>query len=279
MGQHGLRPHVRRHRWRAPHRRPLRGFPRNAITATLTADAASADNRQVQGVPRQGAERPPAREAGARQPFEPDPGRAGVGTGTPRQKPPSSSQMLPGSSFNWRNGDPRCPIPLHSHPRSSCRRSRSFGSPPGRSRPRAKSMWRAGGIPRSRSRCARSSSTLRPASRRCASTTPPAPIPTRHRDRHQPGPARIAQAVDPGARRCRVLRGPRGQARGQWPAPRRGERGVVVRPRPPPGIARQARRGGHPAGLCAARHHHPRDGICRDPREPRPREIAARGRR
>jgi len=32
----------------------------------------------------------------ARQPFEPDPGRTGVGTGTLRQKPPSSSQMLPG---------------------------------------------------------------------------------------------------------------------------------------------------------------------------------------
>src|ERR1700730_18246098 len=31
----------------------------------------------------------------ARQPFEPDPGRTGVGTGTPRQKPPSSSQMPP----------------------------------------------------------------------------------------------------------------------------------------------------------------------------------------
>ena len=77
------------------------------------------------------------------------------------------------------------------------------------------------------------------------------------RDRHQPGPARTAQAVDPGARRCRVLRGPRDQAGGQRAAARRGERGVAVRPRPPPGVARQARRRGDPARLCAARHRHP----------------------
>src|ERR1700741_4227526 len=32
----------------------------------------------------------------ARQPFEPDPGRAGVGTGTPRQKPTSSPRIPSG---------------------------------------------------------------------------------------------------------------------------------------------------------------------------------------
>ena len=37
--------------------------------------------------------------------------------------------------------------------------------------------------------------------------------------------------------------------------------------------ARQARRQRHPDALCPARHRHARDGICRDPREPRPREL------
>src|SRR5207248_8722126 len=61
-------------------------------TATLTYGEHSADNRAVQGVPRQGAERPP----GARQPFEPDPGRAGVGKGTPRRTPPFLRAESPG---------------------------------------------------------------------------------------------------------------------------------------------------------------------------------------
>src|ERR1700757_4480327 len=51
----------------------------------LTRTGQSADNRNVQGVPRQGAETPPGppdlRSGGARKPFEPDPGRTGVGTG------------------------------------------------------------------------------------------------------------------------------------------------------------------------------------------------------
>ena len=38
----------------------------------------------------------------------------------------------------------------------------------------------------------------------------------------------------------------------------------------------KAGRGGDPDRLCPARHRHAGDGICRDPREPRPREIAAR---
>src|SRR6516165_6050536 len=71
-------------------------------TVNLTGGGHSADNRPFQGVPRQGAETPAGsielqmRMIGARKPFEPDPGRAGVGTGTFRQKPTSSSQLLPG---------------------------------------------------------------------------------------------------------------------------------------------------------------------------------------
>ena len=58
--------------------------------------------------------------------------------------------------------------------------------------------------------------------------------------------------------------------------PRRGKCGLAIRPRAPPGAARQGRRGGDPDRLRAPRDHHPRDGICRDPRKSRAREVAPR---
>ena len=48
--------------------------------------------------------------------------------------------------------------------------------------------------------------------------------------------------------------------------------GVALVPqRPPPGAAGEARRQRQPDALRPPRHHHARDGICRDPRKPRPR--------
>ena len=61
--------------------------------------------------------------------------------------------------------------------------------------------------------------------------------------------------------------------------PRR--RGRPLPQRPPPRASRQARAERQPDALCAARNHHARDGICRDPREsgPRSRDRKPRPRR
>ena len=45
----------------------------------------------------------------------------------------------------------------------------------------------------------------------------------------------------------------------------------------PPGTAREGGSGADPARLCQARHRHPRDGICRDPREPGARGLRREG--
>ena len=99
----------------------------------------------------------------------------------------------------------------------------------------------------------------------------------RRRDRHHGRPARAAPRLDPRPRRRR------GSRRSARSAPRttassaptaRG--GVAALPqRPPPRAPRQARRQRQPDALCPPRHRHARDGICRDPREPRPRDARA----
>ncbi len=175
---------------------------------------------------------------GARKPFEPDPGRTGVGTGTLRQKPPSSSrqsrifvaQRRHHARFRAtliRKTDAEDRGASGHHWTVSIVAQGPCGRPASsRNRGRDARDRAGGGIRRARSPRLRHVGPLfRPICR----------------NRHQQGPPGIAQAVDRGARRCRILPGPRGQARGQRVAPGRGERRLIVRSRPAPGVARQKR--------------------------------------
>ena len=69
-------------------------------------------------------------KAGARKPFEPDPGRAGVGTGTAFGQKPPPLRMRPGSSFNRRNGDSHAQFSSTPGQEAVMPRSRSCRSPP-----------------------------------------------------------------------------------------------------------------------------------------------------
>ena len=122
-------------------------------------------------------------------------------------------------------------------------------------------------------RCARSTSSPRAASRRCASTIAPAPIPTRE------APIDIMAGL-PELRRDWIRgrgdveevrqREVRPEDNGQLGPDRSG--GVQPFPNVRRTVAaRQGRRQRQPDALCPPRHHHARDGICRGPRESRPR--------
>ena len=116
------------------------------------------------------------------------------------------------------------------------------------------------------------------ASRRSSSTTPAAPTPTqRNRIDIMAGLPELRARLDPRPRRRRGSRPARGPARGQRPArPRPLRRRPALPQRPQARPPRQARRQRHPDALRPARHRHARDGICRDPRESRPRSRAER---
>ena len=111
------------------------------------------------------------------------------------------------------------------------------------------------------------------ASRRCASTIAPAPIPTRTRRSTSwpacPSCAATGSAAAATSRRSHQ-REVRPEDNGQL-GPDRSRRRPALPQRPPQGAPRQARRERQPDALCPPRHHHARDGICRDPRESRPR--------
>ena len=119
-------------------------------------------------------------------------------------------------------------------------------------------------------RCARSPSIRRPASRPSPSTIlRPLHRPDCRRSTSKQGLARLR--ARPGSRRAATSR-PMTAAMSsrKTTALPRGERltpEFPIRNRPLEG---QGRQGGHPACLCARRHHHAGDGVRRHPREPRP---------
>src|SRR5437763_7145915 len=81
--------------------REFRPMPRLRLTGVRH----SVDNPSIQGVPRKGL-----REASPPKPLEPDPGRAGVGIGTPPLKPLGTEP--PHRSIRvFATGDRPCPIP------------------------------------------------------------------------------------------------------------------------------------------------------------------------
>jgi hypothetical protein len=90
--------------------RESRAMPRLRLTCVRH----SVDNPPIQGVPRKGL-----REAGPPKPLEPDPGRTGVGIGTPFSKIAGENHPhIARSGSSQRR--PRCPIPRRS--RQSSRR-------------------------------------------------------------------------------------------------------------------------------------------------------------
>src|SRR5437764_8038816 len=87
----------RLNRGKVPVRMESRPLPR----LRLTGARHSVDNPPIQGVPRKGL-----REASPPKPLEPDPGRAGVGIGTPPLKPLGTETHIDRSGSSQRR--PRC---------------------------------------------------------------------------------------------------------------------------------------------------------------------------
>ena len=158
----------------------------------------------------------------------------------------------------------------------------SFGSPPARSRPRARSIVAGKRIPEIR--VAMREIDLEPSANeppvRVYDTSGPYSDPAVD-DRHPPRACpNCASRGSWRAAMSRTIERPRGQARGQRPAPRR-ERArcrcstaagrQVLRAKPGAAVTQLA--------YARARHHHAGDGIRRDPRESRPREAARERRR
>ena len=115
------------------------------------------------------------------------------------------------------------------------------------------------------------------ASRRCASTTRSGPYTDPDAaHRHHGRPPRAAPRLDPRPRRRRggassarsrpEDNGQLGPDRSGGVQPFPNVRRKVLRAKPGANVT--------PDALCPPRHHHPRDGICRDPRKPRPRSAS-----
>ena len=204
------------------------------------------------GVP-YGAETPPAPAAAihgaTREPFEPDPGHAGAGTGTVTTAP--AAPPRPGSP-----GYRRQEIADAERCLSSCHRRRHHRA----------ATCLAQGVPAERtvSRAARGDAGDHAGQRRgtrAARLRSLRPLYRRRRGhRHPQGSAVAARPLDRQARRRRSLR----RHAGACSVFDRGH------PRRPPAAARQARPGADATGLRARRRRHPGDGIHRHPREHRP---------